>query len=183
MKPSLRVIGISLLLAAAVSWAAKPAPAPPAMKVFTVGGVSFSMSIDPRWQVQDPAPTPPNTINVQTQDPLGMSLRMTMGPLPADANPDEFRAWVTEQSRKEFQQQSVEKELLVEPIGKGDVHGSQVCATDRAPKPDEYKYVCQGILTHEGAALIFTMLYNDSGKEDAKQALAALDALQFTQGT
>ena len=112
-----------------------------------------------------------------------MSLRMTMGPLPADANPDEFRAWVTEQSAKEFQQQSVEKELPVQPIGKGDVHGSQVCATDRAPKPDEYKYVCQGIFTHEGAALIFTLLYNDPGKDDAKQALAALDALQFTQGT
>ena len=33
------------------------------------------------------------------------------------------------------------------------------------------------------SALIFTLLYNESGMEDAKQALAALDALQFTQGT
>ena len=106
-----------------------------------------------------------------------------MGPVPANADPDEFRAWVADQSRQDFQKQSVEKELQIEPIGKGDVHGSQVCATDRAPKPGEYNYVCQGIFTHDGSALIFTLLYNESGMEDAKQALAALDALQFTQGT
>jgi hypothetical protein len=112
-----------------------------------------------------------------------MSTRVSLGRVPANADTDEFRAWVLDQSTRDFLRQSVEKELVVEPMGKGDVRGARVCATDRAPKPDEYKYICQGIFTHEGAALIFTLLYNESGMEDAKQALAALDALHFTQRT
>lgn len=182
MKPSLRIIGISLLLAAAVSWAEKPDPAPP-LKLFTLGGASFSLNLDPDWKVTDPAPDQPDAVLFNTADPLGMSTRISVGRVPANADTDEFRAWVLDQSTKEFLQQSVEKELVVEPMGKGNVRGARVCATDRAPKPGEYKYICQGVFTHEGAALIFTMLYNDSGKDDAKQALAALDALQFTQGT
>lgn len=182
MKPSLRAFGITLLLAAAVSWAEKPEPAPP-LRLFTLGGTSFSLNLDPDWKVTDPAPDSPDSVLFNTSDPLRMSTRVSLGRVPANADTDEFRAWVLDQSTRDFLRQSVEKELVVEPMGKGDVRGARVCATDRAPKPDEYKYICQGIFTHEGAALIFTLLYNESGMEDAKQALAALDALHFTQRT
>jgi hypothetical protein len=51
-----------------------------------------------------------------------------------------------------------------------------------APKPKEYKYVCQGVLTGGDAAVIFTLLYNDSGKAAAEKAASALEALQFSKG-
>jgi hypothetical protein len=180
LKPLLRIFGVTLLLAAAVSWGADPKTAPPTTKVFTVGGLSFSMNWDSRWTVQDAPPDAPDTLLFQTADPLQMSVTLSVGQVPADIDANEFRALVMDKTSKEFLQQSVEKELKVEPFGTGEVRGSRVCATDRAPKPGEYKYVCQGILTHHDSAVIFTVLYNDSGKADAKKALAALEALQFT---
>jgi len=173
MKPSPRIFGITLMLAAAVSWGAST-------KVFTLGGVSLSMNWDSRWTVQDAASDAPETVRFQTADPLQMTVSLSVGPVPANADANDFRAYVMDKTSQEFLQQSVEKELKVEPFGGGEVRGSKVCATDRAPKPDEYKYVCQGILTYRGSTVIFTLLYNDSGKADAKKALAALEALQFT---
>ena len=183
MKPLLRVVGISLLLVGAVSWAAKPKSESAATKAFTLGGVSVSMSWDSHWTVQDPAPDAPDTVKFQSADALQMSALLSAGQVPPDADESEFRAAVMDKTSKEFLQQSVEKELKVEPFGSGDVHGSKVCATDRAPKPNEYKYICQGILTHAGDAVIFTLLYNDSGKADANMALTALEGLQFTTST
>ncbi len=60
-------------------------------------------------------------------------------------SPEAFRSYVMDKASKEFLEQSVEKSLDVKPIGSGELRGSKVCATDRAPKPKEYKYVCQGI--------------------------------------
>jgi hypothetical protein len=40
-----------------------------------------------------------------------------------------------------------------------------------------------GIVTYRGSAVIFTLLYNDSGKADANKALSALEGLQFTTST
>ena len=173
VNPSVRAFGITLLLVSAVTWGANT-------KVFTISGVSVSMNWDSRWSVQDATADAPDTVRFQTADPLQMTVSMSVGQVPADADANEFRAYVMDKTSQEFLQQSVEKELKIEPFGSGEARGSKVCATDRAPKPDEYKYVCQGILTHRGSAVIFTLLYNDSGKADAKKALAALEALQFT---
>jgi hypothetical protein len=177
MMPRLPAIGFALILcgAAFLSQAAAPTT-----KVFTVGGISFSINWDSRWTVSDAPADTPDTVRFQTVDPLQMSVTVSVGQVPPEADANEFRAFVMEKSSEEFLQQSVEKELKVEPFGSGEIRGSKVCATDRAPKPDEYKYVCQGILTHRGSAVIFTLLYNDAGKGDAKKALAALEALKFT---
>jgi len=182
MKPLLRMIGTSLLLMGAVSWAASP-KAGSATKAFTLSGVSVTMNWDAHWTVQDAAPDAPDTVKFETADPMQMSVLLSAGQVAAGADEDEFRAAVMDKTSTEFLQQSVEKELKVEPFGSGDIHGSRVCATDRAPKPNEYKYICQGILTYHGSAVIFTMLYNDSGKVDADKALKALEGLQFTTST
>jgi len=183
MKPLLRAVGILLLLVGAVSWAANPRAESSSTKAFTLAGVSVSMNWDSHWTIQDAAPEAPETVKFQTTDPLKMSVLLSAGQVPPDADENEFRAAVMDKSTEEFLRQSVEKELKVEPIGSGEVHGSKVCATDRAPKPNEYKYVCQGILTSHGSAVVFTLLYNDSGKADADKALSALEGLQFTTST
>src|SRR5262245_4419359 len=179
-----RVLATTLLmLAGAISRGADPGPTPPAVKVLTVGGVALSLTWDRSWLTDDSGSAEPGTVKFHTKDPLRMATTLGAGEIPANATPDDFRAWVMEKSSKELLNQSVEKHLDVVPVGSGDVRGSKVCATDRAPKPDEYKYICQGVLTRDSSVVFFWVLYNESGKSDAEKALAAVEGLQFPTGT
>ena len=170
-----------LALAGSIAWGADPQPASPAVKVITVGGASLSLSWDPKWIASESAPDA-DSAEFHTADPLQMSVQLSVGQLPEGATPEAFRSYVMDKASKEFLQQSVEKSLEVKPFGNGELRGSKVCATDRAPKPKEYKYVCQGVLTGEDGAVIFTLLYNDTGKATAAKAASALEALQFSKG-
>ena len=93
---------------------------------------------------------------------------------------NECATLVMEKTVKEFQPQSVEKELRSEAVRERAKSAAiRVCATDRAPKPEEYKYVCQGIPPTVSSAVIFTILYNESGKVQVRRRrVAALEALQ-----
>jgi hypothetical protein len=44
-------------------------------------------------------------------------------------------------------------------------------ATDRAPKPGEWKYVTQGMVNIDGAPFAFTILTNDGQEAVAKAAM------------
>ena len=179
--PQIAFLAGMLALAGSSAWGADPQPASPAVKVLTVGGASLSLSWDPKWVVSESAPDADST-EFHAADPLQMSVQLSVGQIPAGAAPEAFRSYVMDKASKEFLQQSVEKSLDVKPIGSGELRGSKVCATDRAPKPKEYKYVCQGVLTGGDAAVIFTLLYNDSGKAAAAKAASALEGLQFSKG-
>ncbi len=65
--------------------------------------------------------------------------------------------------------QSVERVLTVQEIKGTDGRGFYFAATDRAPKPGEYKYLTQGIIRIGEIALAFTILTND-GQESVVQA-------------
>ncbi len=180
-RPKIALLAGAFALAGSIAWGADPQPASPAVKVLTVGGASLSLSWDPKWIVSESAPDA-DSAEFHSADPLQMSVQMSVGQIPAGAAPEAFRSYVMDKSSEDFLQQSVEKSLDVKPIGSGELRGSKVCATDRAPKPKEYKYVCQGVLTGGDAAVIFTLLYNDSGKAAAEKAASALEALQFSKG-
>jgi hypothetical protein len=180
--PQIGLLAVALLCAGSIAWGADPQPVPPAVKVLTVGGASLSLSWDPKWVSSETAPGA-DSAEFHTPDPLQMSVQLSVGQIPAGATPEAFRSYVMDNSSREFLKQSVEKSLDVKPFGSGERRGSKVCATDRAPKPKEYKYVCQGVLTSGDAAVIFTLLYNDSGKAAAAKAGSALEALQFSKGT
>ena len=180
-RPRIAFLAGALALAGSIAWGADPQPASPAVKVLAVGGASLSLSWDPKWIASESAPDA-DTTEFHTADPQQMSVQLSVGQIPAGATPEAFRSYVMDNASKEFLQQSVEKSLDVKPFGSGELRGSKVCATDRAPKPKEYKYVCQGVLTGGDAAVIFTLLYNDSGKAAAEKAARALEALQFSKG-
>jgi hypothetical protein len=180
-RPKIALLAGALAFAGSMAWGADPQPASPAVKVLTVGGASLSLSWDPKWIVSD-ATADADSTEFHTADPLQMSVQLSVGRIPAGAKPEAFRSYVMDKASQEFLQQSVEKSLDVKPIGSGELRGSKVCATDRAPRPKEYKYVCQGVLTGGDAAVIFTLLYNDSGKSAATKAASALEGLQFSKG-
>ena len=179
--PRLRSIGLGLILggAAWVSLAASPAT-----QVLTAGEVAISLDWDSSWQVEPAGGgAPPNSVQFHTPDGSHMLVMVTADTPPPGVDVEAHMKSAADGSAREFLAQSVEKELPVESFKSGDTHGYQVCATDRAPKPGEYKYICQGIAAAAGKLVVFTVLYNEPGKAQAARAVKALQALQIAKST
>jgi hypothetical protein len=177
--PTLRNFATALALTCAVCFAQA---ATPETKVIKVGATSISLGWDPAWQVVSTGSgAPPNTAQFQLANPHDMLVLLSAEAKPsADADVDAYMKSVIDKAVAEYQGLAVEKKLEPRSFSNGGTRGRVVCATDRAPKPDEYKYVCQGIATDDNVALIFTVLYNDPGKAQAEKATTALEALQIT---
>jgi len=179
--PRLRSIGLGLILAGA-AWTSLAAA--PATQVVNAGDVALSLDWDSSWQVEPAGgDAPPNSLQFHTPDGSHMLVMVTAGTPPPGADVEAHMKSVADKSAQEFLSQSVEKELPVESFKNGDTHGYQVCATDRAPKPGEYKYVCQGVVTASDKLVVFTVLYNEPGKAQAARAVRALQALQIAKTT
>jgi hypothetical protein len=76
--------------------------------------------------------------------------------------------------------QSQEKNLPLSPLAGTEARGYVFHATDPSPKPGEFKYVYQGAVAVGNVLATFTALYNSGGEDDAKSALASIQALHFT---
>jgi hypothetical protein len=76
---------------------------------------------------------------------------------PADA--DSLRSFVSSGAQKALAQ-SIEKSLPVQDLRGGNAQGSYFSATDRAPKPGEFKYLTQGAVAIQGLPVSFTVLSN-----------------------
>jgi hypothetical protein len=67
--------------------------------------------------------------------------------------------------------QSVEMSIPVQNLTGPHVHGFYIFATDRAPKPNEWKYLTQGMINIDGAPFAFSILTNDGQEAVAKTAM------------
>jgi hypothetical protein len=101
-------------------------------------------------------------------------LRSADGYMP-DASATSLRGIVSQEADS-AKSQAVEKELPIREIHSGSVHGSYFTATDRAPKPDEFKYMTQGAIGVQGLPVVFTILYNGDPRVSAEPALRMLGA-------
>jgi len=72
--------------------------------------------------------------------------------------------------------QSVERSLPIQSFASGEVHGNYYSATDRAPKPGEFKYMTQGAMSVSGLPVAFTILSNGNAQEAVEPALRMLGA-------
>jgi hypothetical protein len=100
----------------------------------------------------------------------------TIWPVVRDGQPpsrDQLRATV-ERGVQGARTQAVEKELRVVEFQGRTGPGFYFSATDRAPKPDEYKFLTQGVLRVGELSVTFTILTNDGQDAIVKQALDAL---------
>jgi len=119
---------------------------PPTLKFTTKAGTAFEFFITPLWPMN--GKTPP-------LDPAGLHKQV------ADA-------------AETLKPQAVEKTIEVKEIKGVSGVGYYFSATDRAPKPGEYKYVTQGILPVGELATTFTILSNDGSEATVKTALLLL---------
>lgn len=71
-------------------------------------------------------------------------------------------------------EQSVEKKIELAEIKGDTVTGYSFSATDRAPKPGEFKYITSGVVRISNTMLTFTILTNDGQQDVVKQALAMI---------
>ena len=116
----------------------------------------------------------PPTIGLREQSGASFVVRMTaiwsMAPnsaVPADATISSM----VKSAAKDAESQSVERSLVVQSLVGGSGRGYYFRATDRAPKPGEWKYLTQGIIRTGGIALAFTILTNDGQAAIEKAAL------------
>ena len=86
---------------------------------------------------------------------------------------DQVRAAI-ERGAQEAGSQAVEKELRAVELQGRSGAGFYFSATDRAPKPGEYKFLTQGSILVGKLVVNFTILTNDGQEAVVKQALEAL---------
>jgi hypothetical protein len=72
--------------------------------------------------------------------------------------------------------QAVEKELAIREFQSGDVHGNWFAATDRAPKPGEFRYMASGLVAVKDLPVQFTILYDGNTRASVEPALKMLGA-------
>jgi hypothetical protein len=79
-----------------------------------------------------------------------------------------------EQAAEHAKSQSVEREIPIKEFQGRAGTGYYFSATDRAPKPGEYKFLTQGILLLGELNVTFTILTNEGQESVVRQALDSL---------
>lgn len=78
--------------------------------------------------------------------------------------------------------QAVEHDINLKELKGASGIGYYFFATDRAPKPDEYKYMTQGMILVGDIALAFTILTNDGQDNVIADALSMLKNAVHVKG-
>jgi len=128
------------------------------------------------WQGQLKSDTPRiRLLRLQGKDPnvfLGL-VTLLQGPADGPVIDDAKVRGLVEQSAKEASAQAVEPVLDLLPLRAAGGTGYYFSATDRAPKPGEYKFMTQGSLSFGHTVLMFTLMSNQE-PEHYKSALLAM---------
>jgi hypothetical protein len=129
----------------------RPYPdAPPTITLTPAGNTSFQVLVTPIW----PA-------NASVPKATAQALRSQVGSAAAAAKA-----------------QAVESDLPVLELAGPNVFGSYFSATDRAPKPGEYKNLTQGLLSLSELRVAFTVLSNGDRLVVLEPALDMLKSMR-----
>jgi hypothetical protein len=120
----------------------------PIMELSQKSGAPFHVAFTPMWTPSSDTPYPNDT-----------------------AVRDQVAA-----SAKQLESQSVEPTLLVKELSGKLNSGYYFTATDRAPKPDEFKYLTEGMIRIGAIDLAFTVVTNDGQDSVVNSALDILRA-------
>jgi hypothetical protein len=88
-------------------------------------------------------------------------------------SPSKVRA-IVEDTVDEIRPQLVEKDIPLFELRGGSGTGYYISGTDKAPGPNEYKYLTQGAMAVEDLLLTFTILTNKANSSVVKDALDML---------
>ena len=92
---------------------------------------------------------------------------------------DEVIKEFVQKSAEKVKSQSVEKTLQLVEFRGTSGQGYYFFSTDKAPKPDEYKYMTQGTLAVGDLIVTFTILTNGNHEQVAKESLTMLREARY----
>ncbi len=146
------------------------------VRVSIPGGGALILPAPEGWRnARQPGPVP--TISLTPAS--GNSFQVMVSPLiapngrVAPSSRESLRRLV-EAGANEAKSQAVEKSLLIQSFGSGEAQGNYFSATDRAPKPGEFKYMTQGTMSVGGLPVAFTILSNGNPQAAVEPALRML---------
>jgi hypothetical protein len=150
--------------------------------LLSASGMKIELPWSKRWaQRQDPQYQPQTVGFGIDGDPQAMHVMISAGaPVAADGMTDARMRDVMQGTIDVLAPQAVEQDLAPLRLEGGRHRGFYVTATDKAPKPDEYKYISQVLVAAGDAFVLATILYNDSASEDARQVRDALGNITVT---
>lgn len=178
-----RTHGWHALLFLAISWPLS-ALAASSSQIAMPGGGELWLTIPATWNQKFESPEKSTLPTVWLTPQQGPSFNVLITPLsgtPAGASmsdENKLRAIVTSTARDALAK-SVEMTIPVHDLTGPDVHGFYYFATDRAPKPGEWKYLTQGMINIDGAPFAFTILTNDGQEAIAKAALELIRSASY----
>lgn len=148
------------------------------VRVSVPGGGSLLLPAPDGWRNgSQPGAVP----TVSLTPASGNSFQVMVSPLvapdgrAAPASRESLRRLV-EAGASEAVSQAVEKSLPIQSFGSGEVQGYYFSATDRAPKPGEFKYMTQGAMSVGGLPVAFTILSTGNPRAAVEPALRMLAA-------
>lgn len=148
------------------------------------GAVVLSVPDAWRQSIEQPNPNMPPTVTFRPAEGRGFEVLITpTWPGIPDA-PTISQGALREQVRRAAdaaQPQAVERELLVVDFSGASGYGAYFSATDRAPEPDGYKHLTQGMLAAADLRVTFTVLVNGDPAPIVQQALTTLRTLKREQ--
>ena len=140
-------------------------------------GAALVLPVPDKWRTtRRPGPVP--TVSI-TPASGGDSFQVLVSPLVAPdgsvapASLESLRRLVGSAATR-AKSQSVEESLPIQNFGSGDVQGYYFSATDRAPKPGEFKFMTQGAMSVSGLPVSFTILSNGNAQQAVEPALHML---------
>jgi hypothetical protein len=141
---------------------------------------SIYIEIEDGWVDSSSRGGPIPTLRFETKTPGRMKVMIT--PIPTvDGRPaasTEVRAFV-EGAAEERRAEAVEKSLPLTAMKGAETKGFRFRATDRSPKPGEYRFLHQGAVAAGAFFVTFTVLFNEEGEEDARKALSAIQNIRI----
>lgn len=168
------------VLAAAVCGAAAGQGADTAERKFPLPDRGAFVAQVPRawdYMAREPSNRLPPTIVFVPREGRPFEVVLTpIWPATKDRAPptrDALRAQV-ERAAQDAKSQAVETELRIVELQGRSGSGFYFAATDRAPKPDEFKFMAHGIVRIGELTVPFTILTNDGQEAVVKQALDLL---------
>jgi len=138
---------------------------------------SFRIDIPPSWNdefQQPPKMSPPTIFLSPTAGNRFLILVTPIWGAKKEFLKDEAIKEFVQKSAEKVKSQSVEKTLQLVEFRGTSGKGYYFFSTDKAPKPDEYKYMTQGTLAVGDLIVTFTVLTNGDHEQVAKEALTIL---------
>lgn len=140
---------------------------------------SFELVVPPAWEetVDQPPGDGPPTIQLRPRAGAPFEIFIT----PAWADPPEepvpdaetLRAMVRGAAER-IRDQAAEETLEIRRLQGASGVGFYFFATDRAPEPEEFKYMNEGVLQVGDLTVLFTILTNDGQEAVIEEAFAML---------